>query len=367
VKGGGGGGGTFLSDDGSFRHERRGTAIRVIGWDIGGANVKAAHVVRQRRRVSVRTSSRAFEIWKEPAALGDVLRAVAANLPEADSTAVTMTAELSDVFRTKREGVNTILDTVRGVAGDRLAVFTTDGRLVSEAEARARPLAVAASNWMATALLVARHVADALLVDIGTTTTDVVPIRDGRVIAAGRTDPERLLAGELVYTGAVRTNVAAIVQRVPLWGGECPVAAEYFAVSGDAHVLLGDLDPAAYGGSTPDGRAPTATFAAERLARVVCADIEMLAAHEIRAIAQAVADAQVRQIRAAIERVAPRVSGPVELIATGLGAFLAHRAGAAIGFASRDLNDVLRVDVGWAAPAVAVAWLLADAADEVGW
>jgi (4-(4-[2-(gamma-L-glutamylamino)ethyl]phenoxymethyl)furan-2-yl)methanamine synthase len=334
--------------------------IRVIGWDIGGANVKAAHVLRDKRTTIVTTVSRAFEIWKDPAALADVLRAVAVDLPAAEATAVTMTAELSDVFRTKREGVTTILDTVRAVAQGPLAVFTTDGVFVTDAEARARPLTVAASNWMATAMLVARHVADALLVDVGTTTTDVVPIQGGRVVAKGRTDPERLVTGELVYTGAVRTNVATIVPAVPLGGAECPVAAEYFAVSGDAHLLLGDLDPAGYTGSTPDGRAPSAACAAERLARVVCADVEMLTMGEILAIARAVADAQVRQIAAAIRRVAAGSSTRPDVIATGLGSFLAHRAAADAGFSSRDLNDVLGVDVGWAAPAAAIAWLLAD-------
>ena len=340
--------------------------IRVNGWDIGGANVKAAHVARDGPRISVKTVSRAFEIWKDPTALGAVLREVAADLPGSAATAVTMTAELSDVFRTKREGVGVVLDAISAAAPGPIAVFTTDGGFVDVGEARAHPLAVAASNWMATALLVARHVPDALLLDIGTTTTDVVPIRGGRVIAAGRTDPERLLAGELLYTGAVRTNVAAIVPRVPLRGGQCPVAAEYFAVSGDVHVLLGDLAPADYTGSTPDGRAPTAACAAGRLARVVCADVEMLAEDEIVAIARAVADAQVGQIAAAIARVAARMDGPVDVVATGLGTFLAQRAAVAAGLRCRGLNDVLRVDVGWAAPAVAIAWLLADARSPAG-
>ena len=121
--------------------------------------------------------------------------------------------------------------------------------------------------------------------------------------ALGRTDPERLLAGELVYTGALRTNVAAIVRRVPLRGGECPVASELFAVSGDVHVLLGTLAPDDYTCPTPDGRPPTPEFAGERLARVVCADGEMLGAGEIRAIAAAVAEAQVEEIAAALDRV----------------------------------------------------------------
>jgi probable H4MPT-linked C1 transfer pathway protein len=332
----------------------------MIGWDIGGANVKAAHVRREGKAVTVRTVNRPFEIWKDRAALRVVLRALAGELPEAEATAVTMTAELSDVFRTKREGVGFVLDAVGAVTGGPMAVFTTTGDFVNADEARANPLAVAASNWMATAMLTARHLTDALLVDIGTTTTDVVPIRNGRVAAVGRTDPERLLAGELVYTGAVRTNVAAIVPRAPLWGSECPLAAEYFAVSGDAHLLLGDLDPAACTGSTPDGRPPTAEYAAERLARVVCADAEMLSPGEILAIAQAVADEQVGQIANAMQRVAARLGKEVPVIATGLGAFLAHRAATRAGLSSRDLTGVLQVDVGWAAPAVAVAWLLAE-------
>jgi uncharacterized hydantoinase/oxoprolinase family protein len=138
------------------------------------------------------------------------------------------------------------------------------------------------------------------------------------------------------------------------------VASEYFAVSGDAHVLLGDLAPEDYTGPTPDGRPPTAEFAAERLARVVCADAEMLDRPAIRAIAAAVAEAQVAAIAAALTRVARTVGPSPPVVVTGQGAFLAHRAAARCGLASRDLSDLLGVPVGSAAPAVAVAWLLLD-------
>ncbi len=211
---------------------------------------------------------------------------------------------------------------------------------------------------MATALLVARHVSDGILIDVGSTTTDITPIEGGRVMAEGRTDPERLLAGELLYTGAVRTNVAAIVAEVPLGGRPCPVAAELFAVAGDVHVLLGSLDPTEYTSPTPDGRPATPDFAAERLARVVCADVEMLPHGAIVQIAQTVADAQVRQIAAALKRVAARLPRPRDVIVTGLGAFLGVSAAKACGLPARDLSDVLGVEVGLAAPAVAIAWLL---------
>ena len=333
---------------------------RVLGWDVGGANVKAAVVEGGPRGRIVRTRSRAFEIWRDKDALPAVLRGLAAELPDASAVAVTMTAELSDVFRTKREGVHFVLDAVEAVSRAPVGVFTTAGALVDPATARAHPLDAAASNWVATALLVGRFVPDALLVDVGSTTTDVVPVVGGRVAAVGRTDPERLLAGELVYTGVVRTNVAAMVRSVPFRGGQCPVASELFAVSGDVHVLLGALAPDEYTGPTPDGRPPTPEFAAERLARVVCADREMLDAEEIRAIAAAVARAQVEEVAAAITRVRRRAERPLPVITTGLGSFLARRAAERAGLPAQDLADVLSVDVGTAAPAVAVAWLALD-------
>jgi probable H4MPT-linked C1 transfer pathway protein len=335
-------------------------AERVLGWDVGGANVKAAVVEAGPRGRSVLTRSRAFEIWRDKDALPRVLGELAAALPAPSAVAVTMTAELSDVFRTKREGVGFVLDAVEATAGAPVRVFTTAGEFIDAGQARARPLDAAASNWVATALLLGQFVPDALLVDIGSTTTDVVPVVGGRVAAVGRTDPERLLAGELVYTGVVRTNVAAMVRSVPLRGGQCPLASELFAVSGDVHVLLGALGPGECTGPTPDGRPPTAEFAAERLARVVCADGEMLGADEIRAVAAAIAEAQVAEVTAALTRVARRVGRPLPVITTGLGSFLARRAAERAGLAVKDLADVLALDVGAVAPAVAVAWLALD-------
>ena len=84
----------------------------------------------------------------------------------------------------------------------------------------------------------------------------------------------------------------------------------------------------------------------------------MLGRAAIEAIAAAVAGAQVRSIAAALARVASRVGPSPPVVATGQGAFLAHRAAAHCGLVSSDLSAWLGVDVGTAAPAVAVAWLL---------
>jgi probable H4MPT-linked C1 transfer pathway protein len=280
--------------------------------DIGGANTKAAWF-------DGTTVSRPFEIWRDPEGLVAMLR----ELGSADAVAVTMTAELSDAFRTKRDGVAFVLDAVEEVFGDP-RVLTSAGELISVDEARGRPWDVAAANWVATALAVAEEHPDALLIDVGSTTADVVPIAGGRIAAGGRNDLERLLAGELVYTGALRTNLAAITPRVPVRGGWCPVASELFAISGDVHLVLGLVET--YDGPTPDARPATVEFARERIARLVCSDVDQLDDAEIDAIAAYVHGEQVRQIAEAAGRQSEAL-----VVAAGTGAFLAREVAARLG------------------------------------
>ena len=297
-----------------------------LAVDIGGANTKAAWFDGE----SVRTLTRPFEVWRDREALAGVLREVGAG--PADAVAITMTAELSDAFRTKREGVAFVLDAAEEALGDRpLSVLTTAGELVTVEEARARPWDVAAANWVATALAVAGEHPDALLIDVGSTTTDVVPIAGGRVAATGYDDLERLLAGELVYTGVLRTNLAAIAPRVPVRGGWCPVASEYFAISGDVHLVLGELTNEAYDCPTPDGRPATAAFARERIARVVCSDVEQLDAGEVDAIAACLRDEQMRQIEDAARRVGRALTPEAPVVVAGSGAFLGREVASRLG------------------------------------
>jgi (4-(4-[2-(gamma-L-glutamylamino)ethyl]phenoxymethyl)furan-2-yl)methanamine synthase len=311
------------------------TAAATLAVDIGGANTKAAWLDGE----SLRTVSRPFEVWRDREALAAVLREVAAEVAAgpADAVAITMTAELSDAFRTKREGVAFVLDAAQAALGDRpLSVLTTAGELVPVEAARARPWDVAAANWVATALAAAAAHPDALLVDVGSTTADIVPIVDGHVAAAGHNDLERLLAGELVYTGVLRTNLAAVAPRVPVRGGWCPVSSEYFAISADVHLVLGHLSADVYDCPTPDGRAATVELARERIARLVCSDVEQLAAEEVDAIAAFLHGEQLRQLEDAARRVERAVPREAPVVAVGAGAFLGREVAARLGRAIAD-------------------------------
>jgi (4-(4-[2-(gamma-L-glutamylamino)ethyl]phenoxymethyl)furan-2-yl)methanamine synthase len=326
----------------------------VVGLDVGGANTQGFG----RNGGERRAVSRPFEVWRDREALAAVIREVVAGVAPGpvEAVALTTTAELSDAFRSKRAGVGFVLDAAEeALDGPELLAFTTAGEVVPFEEARARATEVAAANWMASALAVAAAYPDALMIDVGSTTADVVPISSGRVVATGRTDLDRLLAGELVYTGALRTNLAAIAPRVPVRDRWCPVASELFAISADVHLILGHLAPGAYTCATPDGRPATVESARERVARLVCADAEQLAVGEIDAIAAFLHAEQVRQIEAAVRRVSGRLKGDA-VVPLGTGAFLAREVAERLG---REI-----VELPWsaaerdAAPAAALAALL---------
>ena len=335
----------------------------ILGWDIGGVNTKA---VRLDSDGNLRARSRPFELQRDPAALVRVLTELAFELGASASArltcAVTMTAELSQMFRTKREGVEFVLDAVVAAFPEaNIRVFTTDGAFLSVDVARASPLKVAAANWAATARLVAQRYSTALLVDVGTTTTDIIPIVDGHVVAAGMTDPERLASGELVYTGALRTPVEAIVREVSYRGGRATVSAEGFALIGDVHLWRGALAPEDYIVPAPDGRAASREFAGERLARVICADRDLLDESEIAGIADAIAAEQVETVAAAIMRVGSRHPSVRTAVVTGLGEFIARDAARAAGLDVVPLAGQIGDEASRYAPAAAVALLAGPA------
>ena len=341
---------------------------RILGWDVGGANIKVV-CLGDDRTSEPAVVEQPFPLWREPDGLPAALSKIAERVGGARDVsrmAVTMTAELADCFATKREGVAFVLDAFRAAfPGAEHWVYGVDGRFRLADEARQQPLEVAAANWRASATLVARTFPNALFLDVGSTTTDIIPIVAGSVAVKGTTDPARLQSGELVYTGALRTPVCAIVRSVPFEGRRCRVAAEHFAVAADVHLWLGRMQESDYTCETPDGRGRSRTDAGARLARMICADLEMLGPSDITPIAEHVARAQVAQIKSGIRQVMRRLGPACPRIAVlaGQGTFLARGSTEALRLTVRDLAGEIGSAAARAAPAAAVAYLLAEMVD----
>lgn len=334
--------------------------MSVLGLDIGGANLKLALSNGTAR-------TRPFALWKRPHDLANELRAMLDGT-EPEDTALTMTAELCDCFATKAEGVRHVLTAVASVRPrDRIRVWTTEGRFQSVDEAMENPRIAAASNWLALATFAGRFapVGRAVLLDIGSTTTDIVPIQDGVPVPLGRTDSERLRCRELLYSGVRRTPLCALLG--------VDFMAEFFATTHDVYVSRGQIPSDAIDCDTADSRPADIPHARARLARMMGADLDEVPPRVIDELAERIHQMQLDGIAICVGHMSGGYPfADCTLIISGSGDFLAeevvtHRSVGPItplgDVKLVRLADIIGRDAASAACAYAVAVLAAPPQD----
>jgi probable H4MPT-linked C1 transfer pathway protein len=329
----------------------------LVAIDVGGANLKAADGRGWTQAVP-------FPLWREwqrlPEALADLVGPVAPR-----RIVATMTGEIADCYPSRAAGVSHIVDTVVAAATaircvDAPGIYLLDGQIVAADAAKAAPLHAAASNWHALARLAAAHAPSdrSLLIDVGSTTVDIVPIAGGRPAPQACDDAGRMLAGELVYTGVERTPLAAVVRWLPHRGLRRPVAAERFADSRDAWLLLAALPERPVATDTADGRPATREAARIRLARSLLVEPADFTLTDATTSATAFAVRQARLVTRALGRViAAADRRPTSVVIAGHGERLARMAIDHAGLTGPivSLPNVLGTDVSRAAPAHALA------------
>ncbi|RLE50096.1 MAG: H4MPT-linked C1 transfer pathway protein [Candidatus Methanomethylicota archaeon] len=339
--------------------------MRVLGLDLGGANVKAALISASNGQVKLHAIRRYLPIWKiGKERYGRSVEEVVQNLAPFDELAVTMTAELSDVFQSKREGVNFILDVIANTC-EHFHVLDVKANLITPEEARNGPLNVASANWAATGWLAGKLFPEdrVLAVDVGSTTTSIIPVDRGSIVAEGLNDIEKLAYGELVYTGVLRTNIAAIVDKVPVKGILTRISAEFFASSGDVHLVLGNIKQEDYSVETANGRGVSVEEAMARLARAVCGDLELLCREDVISIARYVYERQLLQVEEAILQVLSRLKWrSAKVLTLGLGSkFIAREAALKAGLREvSSLEDMVCRGASSTGPAFALACMLLE-------
>jgi probable H4MPT-linked C1 transfer pathway protein len=301
-------------------------ALRHVGWDIGGAHVKACvvedGVVRD-------VAQWPCPLWKGLDRLDAALVDARERWPQAwDAStrhAATMTGEMVDLFADREEGVTLLAARLAEALGPTLRIYAAGPGLVAPHEARRHWRAIASANWHATAALLAARLGDAILLDIGSTTTDAIALRAGRVAAAGMNDAERLATGELVYQGVVRTPLCALAARVPFDGRAVNVMNEFFATAADVYRLTGELDPAHDQDDAADNGSKSSSGTRRRLARMIGRDARDHDDAHWSALALAWRGAQVAEIEGQLARVAAAagLADDAPLVGAGCGAFLA--------------------------------------------
>lgn len=327
--------------------------MRIIAIDIGGANVKIFHPDSGYKQYY-------FPFWKEKNKFMSFLQRLLNEMDfNADMYVVTMTAELSDCFKDRREGVKFILNALTNALKgsgcfnkNKIKVLSNDTnfKLIGIDQAIKFPYSVASANFIATAKYISKFEKNAIVIDIGSTTTDIIPVKDKKILAH-RTDFERLKNNELIYTGVLRTNLVSISNRIKFKGRNLKISAEYFANTGDVYRVLGKISESEYTTETPDGKGKSMIECMRRIARTVCCDVSerkekikdaserksKISKEDVIKIAEYFKDEQIKAINKAVERLERKYKIKNRFI-IGAGKFLYKELNASLKY--KDLNAV---------------------------
>lgn len=339
----------------------------IIAWDIGGAHLKAAIVDRNGQIIDV--VQRQCSLWKDRSKLEQTIADLIVKFDsQNDRHAITMTGELADCFNNRDEGVETILKTVSNqISEENTFVFAgRKGFIQSGDVSRHDYPSIASGNWLATGLWAAGKVESALLIDIGSTTTDITTIEQGQVVSKGYTDFERILHGELVYTGVVRTPVMAVAKQIYFEGNAISIIAEVFATTADVYRLTGELSEYTDQMPAADNGPKTLNESARRLARMIGRDVESAAFENWKNMAVQLRNQQLASIQSACDKqLSLSAFNPKTFIGAGIGRFIVKALAARCGYPYTDFSALLpngstknQFHLADCAPVVCVARLL---------
>ena len=330
----------FQVDDGYDMHVENYT-----GWDIGGAHLKIACL--DNNGVLCALEQFATPLWQGIERLADPVPRALNSLPAGNCVhALTMTGELADCFPGRQDGVTQLANYISAQLGRSNPIYVYAGNkgLITLDRLHGCHEDVASANWHATATYVAKYLGSGILIDLGSTTTDLIPFRKQQVYSQGYTDQERLRSGELVYTGMTRTPVMAVLARLPYKNVWQPIAAEYFASMADVYRITGELDECFDLMPAADGGEKTRYHSIKRLARMLGTEYDETHALEPWFdVARYIAEKQFEKIDQAFYRVTDRLGNSIQkiIVAAGAGRFIIEKLALKNDYKVVDFEDLL--------------------------
>ncbi len=335
-----------------------------IGWDIGGAHLKVASVNSEGAVNFIEQF--ASPLWQGLEYLEDLFPRTIAQLPQGlNFHAITITAELSDVFENREQGVTSLIDVCQKNMGDEINFYAVNDGLMSLHDARINANKIASANWHASATYAASLIESGLFIDVGSTTTDIIPFNNNTLTNRGLNDQNRLRFDELVYTGVVRTSLMALTDKAPFAGEWQNIAAENFATTADVYRILSCLDESDDLMEAADGKNKDIEGSIRRLARMLGTDSDdTREPHVWYKLAEYFEEIQLQILTKAVLRVLSNSSvNEIKIVAAGTGRFLVKKIAQRINVPCIEFSELcnssseLQHKCNVCAPAVAVAQL----------
>jgi len=285
----------------------------IMGLDIGGVNTKAALIKFENSKIQKSFSYiEYFPFWEKtlkelPLMFKKVklkiMKLAKIKSKDLDYISISITAELSDAFQTKKEGILTILTALEEVFEiEKMFFIGNNNKFINFDQAKNNYNLIAAANWVATSLFLGKFIPQCILIDAGSTTVDIIPISNSIPIAQGKNDIERLMHHELVYTGGLRATIPSITHFVPYKNKNVRISFEKFALISDVHRILYNISENEYINDTADNRSKSIEDCYARLARVICLDLETINKEDLNQIAKYIYEKQLELLSIEIQQ-----------------------------------------------------------------
>jgi len=291
--------------------------MKIIGWDIGGAHIKAAKINFKKK--TSKTEQIYSPIWKNINNLKNSIKSIKKKLGKTNYHAITMTAELSDIFPNRENGVKYIIKLSSKILGEKNIFFYSKKNFLKKKSAIKKTFELNSMNWHATASFISNFFPNCILVDIGSTTTDITPIKKNEIISNGTSDYQRLKSNELIYLGVLRTPIQAVEKKRNLIN-------ENFANLGDVYRVLNKIPNTLDLLPTLDNKTKNKHDSARRIARIFGKDYKKNHFLKWKKTAYQIEEKHLKILKEVIKKIEKKnFLKKVPIIGAGIGEFLVKK------------------------------------------
>ena len=291
--------------------------MKIIGWDIGGAHIKAAKIDFNKK--TSKTKQIYSPIWKNLNYLKKSIKLIKKKLGKTNYHAITMTAELSDIFPDRKKGVNHVVNLSSKILGEKNIFFYSKKNFLKKKLAIKKPFELNSMNWHATASFVSNFFPNCILVDIGSTTSDIIPIKNKEIISKDVSDYQRLKSNELIYLGVLRTPIQAVERKKNLIN-------ENFANLSDVYRVLNKIPSTFDLLPTLDRKTKNKHDSARRIARIFGKDYKKNHFLKWKKIAYQIEGEHLKILKSVIKKIEKKnFLKKVPIIGAGIGEFLVKK------------------------------------------
>lgn len=289
--------------------------ITHLGIDIGGAHLKVIGIDKNNKVQFVDYSN--CRIWEDIRLLKEKFVCLSKTFGnESIKCGITMSAELCDNFKSRKHGALILTEKCKHLKFNNFFYVKSSKTFLKEPKFKE----LISMNWHSVGRLFEKKVENAIIVDFGSTTTDLICIKNKKLVNKFFDDFSRINNFELLYTGFTRTPIFGITNEICIGKNKLKIIPEFFSNTSDVYRILKKLKRKIDIDITADRSQKTIKDSFRRLSRSFGFDYHNKYQVKLKQICNEISSTQLNQIMNAVKKLEDRFSMKnFTVISSGIG------------------------------------------------